>query len=198
MRIDFLRHGTTGRGDRLDGRGDVPLTEAGRDEMRRQTAGRRWAAVWSSPLVRAREMAQGIADRLSRPLVVDAGWAEMDFGAWEGRARLDIAAELEAFHADPVAHPPPGGEPWRDFEVRVAAALDRVLRSADAATVDCAEPVLVVAHGGPIRMALSLACGLPYERLWCLRIAYATRVGVDIGRSADGRLWGEIVEVAQP
>lgn len=189
MIVDLLRHGSTGRADRLDGRGNFPLTAEGRAEALRQTASGVWSRVWSSPLMRARETAADVAARLSVPLGVDADWAEMDFGAWEGRVRADIAMEIAAFHGDPAAHPPPGGESWACFEARIAAGLARVL-AADG-------PALVITHAGPLRMALSLACGLPFDRLWCLRIGTATRVRLELGRSED-RFWGEIIEVAQP
>jgi len=196
MMVDLLRHGATGRAGYIDGRSDWPLTDAGWHQMQRQTAGRRWVAIVASPLRRAREPAEQVARALDLAEVVDPDWAEVDFGDWDGRSRSDVEATpggaeaLTAFYADPASHPPPGGEPWSAFETRVAAALERV------AGMD--GPVLVISHGGPIRMALARACGLPLDRLWALRIGYGTRVRLHLDRAADGQLWGEIVEIAQP
>ena len=197
MIVDLMRHGSTGRDGFIDGRADWPPTDAGRAQIERQTQGRAWSSIRSSPLQRAREPAMRVAAALRLTATVDADWAELDFGQWDGRRRAEIEASpegraaLAAFHADPVAHPPPGGEAWSGFEERIGRALARLLD-------DGREPALIVTHAGPIRMALSLACGFPLDRLWALRIGYGTRVRVEIGRGDDGRPWGEIVEIVQP
>ncbi len=197
MLIDLMRHGSTGRSGFLDGRTDPALTDAGWAQIRAQTIERRWARIVASPLQRARVAAEALAAETGASLTVDAGWAEYDFGAWDGRARAEIEAEpggaaaLAAFYADPVKHAPPGGERWASFEIRVLQALRHAVNLAEG-------PVLVVSHAGPLRLALSLATGLERHSLWALRIGYGTRVRLNAGLDADGRLWGEIVELVQP
>ena len=83
------------------------------------------------------------------------------------------------------------GAPMHDVRRRIGRALD------DLATRDSG-PVLVVAHGGAIRVALSIVLAIPFERLWAVRLGCATRITVEMGRSASHGLWGEIVEIAQP
>ncbi|UFZ04701.1 histidine phosphatase family protein [Bradyrhizobium ontarionense] len=197
MRIDLLRHGTTGRDGYLDGRTDPPLSDAGWDQFRRQTQGGIWRRVVSSPRARARAAAEDYARRTGCALDIDADWSELDFGRWEGRKRSDIAAEpggaalLDAFHADPAASAP-DGESWADLQQRVARALDRILARPEPA------PVLVVAHGGAIRAALSHLLGWPLHQLWSLRIHPGTRIMLAAGQGGDGAPWGEIVEIIQP
>jgi alpha-ribazole phosphatase len=58
--------------------------------------------------------------------------------------------------------------------------------------------VLVVAHAGPIRTALSLATGIGMAALWALRIDPATRVRLHLSRDAERGMWGEIVDIEQP
>lgn len=197
MLIDFLRHGSTGRRGFLDGRTDRVLVAEGWAQFEVQTRGRRWSKIVTSPLQRARVAAERLAAATGMPLEIDGGWTEYDFGAWDGRARAEIektaegAASLAAFYADPVAHAPPGGEPWLSYEARVSDALRRVVSSAEG-------PVLVVSHAGPIRLALSLATGLDRNNLWALRIGYGTRLRLNAGLAADGQVWGEIVDLVQP
>lgn len=198
MRIDLLRHGDTGRDGHLDGRTDPPLSETGWRQFARQTEGGDWKLVVSSPLDRARSAAEGLAQRTSTPLRIDADWRELDFGRWEGRSRAEIGAEpdaaglLEAFYADPAAFTAPGGESWTMLRDRVGHALARLTAATELA------PVLVVTHGGAMRAALSLILGWPLQSLWSLRIKPATRITLEIGRSEDGALWGELVEIIQP
>jgi alpha-ribazole phosphatase len=198
MRIDLLRHGTTGRDGHLDGRTDPPLSEAGWHQFAKQTQDGSWPLVVTSPLARARLAAEDYARCSGSALRIDADWSELDFGQWDGRKRADIAAEpagaalLESFYADPSQFSAPGGERWIGLQQRASIALDRLLATPALA------PVLVVTHGGAIRAALAQLLGWPLQSLWSLRIDPATRVRLEAGRSADGTRWGEIVEIIQP
>jgi alpha-ribazole phosphatase len=198
MRIDLLRHGTTGRDGFLDGRTDPLLSEAGWQQFAKQTKDGAWPLVVSSPLARARLAAEEYARRAGCGLRVEADWAELDFGQWDGRARTEIAAEpegaalLDSFYANPAAFAAPGGERWIGLQQRVSIALDRLLATTELA------PVLVVTHGGAIRAALAQLLGWPLQSLWSLRIDPATRIRLEAGRSTDGARWGEIVEIIQP
>jgi alpha-ribazole phosphatase len=49
-----------------------------------------------------------------------------------------------------------------------------------------------------MRAALALACNIPIESLWAIRIDPATRITLRTGRGDWGALWGEIVETVQP
>lgn len=146
--IDLLRHGDTGqRGFR--GRTDDPLSPAGWTQMRAAVAAGRWDAVVSSPLRRCAAFAQELAAARCLPLALDERLAEYHFGAWEA---LPLAAIAEAqgealgrFWADPAACPPPGAEPFGDFEARVRGGLDAIARMP-------VRRVLVVTHGGVIRL----------------------------------------------
>ena len=197
MRLDLLRHGTTGRDGYLDGRTDPPLSEAGWDQFQRQTQNGAWRRVVSSPLARARAAAEDYARQTGCALDIDPDWSELDFGRWDGRRRSDIAAEpggaalLDAFHTD-CAMAAPGGESWDDLQARVGRAVDRMFASPDVA------PILVVTHGGPVRAALSYLLGWPLRQLWSLRVHPGTRIALEAGRGEGGALWGEIVEIIQP
>ncbi|MGJ5177698.1 histidine phosphatase family protein [Bradyrhizobium oligotrophicum] len=197
MRIDLLRHGTTGRDGHLDGRTDPPLSALGWDQFRRQTMNGAWRRIVTSPLARARAAAEDHARNTGCALQIDADWRELDFGRWDGLKRNDIVAEpdgaalLDAFYAD-AAVAAPDGESWSDLQARVARALDRIVISADVG------PVLVVTHGGAMRAALSLLLGWPLRQLWSLRIHPGTRITLEAGQSEQAAPWGEIVEIIQP
>ncbi len=195
--INLIRHGETEHSGRLLGRTDAKLSAAGRLEFERQTAAWPWSRVVCSPLRRSREPAEELAQSLDIPIRIDADWAELDFGDWDGtwlaelRADPMIAAQLDAFYRTSDAAGPPNGESWQQLLDRVARALDRL-------SDDAPSGILVVTHGGPIRAAISLSCDIPFDRLWTFKIDYGTRVSLRFGGGKGQRRWGEIIEIVQP
>lgn len=149
--IELLRHGRTVADGRWCGRSDVALAGEGWTQMWCAVEGRHWDGIVSSPLRRCAEFAQALALRLGVGCTLDARWQELDFGVWENRraAAIDVS-DLAAFWRDPDAHPPPGGERLGSLCARVRAAHE-ALRTSIAAD----EAVLVVTHGGPMRVLLS-------------------------------------------
>ena len=150
VQVDALRHGVTVDGG-FCGRLDTELTACGWLQMRHATrhAGP-WDRILTSPLQRCAAFAAALAaDRGVDCEVVD-DLAEFGFGAWEGctaeQIWRDDPAALERFWRDPWAHPPPGGETMEAFAVRVARVW------ADVAHAHAGRRVLLVTHGGVIRM----------------------------------------------
>jgi alpha-ribazole phosphatase len=192
-RVDFLRHGATEAGDVLLGRTDAPLSASGRETLARALAGRTWDGIVTSPLKRARETAAIAANGDDGLIAVDDAWREIDFGDWDGRLHASLATDtrLSDFYRDPDANPPPGGETMESVRARLTPALERLDARGQG-------PVLIVAHGGTIRMAMSLLLAIPFARLWAIRIAPAARISIEMGIAPVHGLWGEIVEIAQP
>jgi broad specificity phosphatase PhoE len=169
VRVSLLlaRHGETldNAAGLILGRRDPPLTEAGRNEARELAGAVRGdgiAAIWCSPLGRAKETAAivGVALGLT-PTVLD-GLIESDRGEWEGRSVAELARVSPELHAAFEAADPaftfPGGESLASQLKRTRAALDVVAAGP--------VPALVVAHAGTIRAALrALGDAPPPERL---------------------------------
>ena len=196
--IDLIRHGETEIRGLLLGRTDIALSESGWRQFEQQTAGGVWTTVVTSPLRRAREPAEKLAQLRHLPLRIDADWAEMDFGNWDGcplaelRADPTIAMELDTFYRSAEAPRAPEGESWLEFRARVTRALHRLLDTPVQGST------LVATHAGPMRAVLSAACDVPFERTWAFRIGYGTRVTLRVEREDDVRLWGEIIGIVQP
>jgi broad specificity phosphatase PhoE/ribonuclease HI len=159
-RLLMLRHGQTEHSAqrRYSGRGDLPLTELG--ERQAAAAAARLstidgvAAVLSSPMLRARQTAQPVADALGVPLSVHDGLIETDFGAWEG------LTFTEARERDPDLHTrwitdtsvaAPDGESMEAVHRRVRRALDQLIAEHGGATL------AVVTHVTPIKALLRMA-----------------------------------------
>jgi len=123
--------------------------------------------IITSPLSRAQDVARAVASRTGAPLHTDDRLAEMDFGAWEGRAWTAIPrAEIDAWAADPLRYRPGGGEAVSEVLLRVRRAWTGIASSADT--------TLVVTHAGPIRCLLHVALGVPILEAIQASVAYGS------------------------
>jgi broad specificity phosphatase PhoE len=150
-RIVLVRHGETDGNSsvRFHGSGDVELSEAGRDHMRRVgqgLAGEWFDLVVASPLRRSWEGARIVA--AGAPVRVEADFREIDFGRWEGLTAEEIEASDPILYRDWQERVPgfefPGGETRKSF-------LERVHRGVDALLASGARSALLVLHKGPVR-----------------------------------------------
>jgi probable phosphoglycerate mutase len=144
-RLVLARHGETewSRSGRHTGRTDIPLTASGRERAERlglTLRGRSFSRVLSSPFARALDTCRlaGFGDRVE--LVDDL--REWDYGAYEGRTRVEIAADVPGWTV--WTHPIVDGE-----------SLDELGRRADrviAATLPTGGDVLLFSHGHFLRV----------------------------------------------
>ena len=171
MSIDLLRHGDTGQRS-YRGQLDDALSEQGWTQLHDAVKGHEWDIVVSSSLQRCAAFAQELARARGLPLRLDARLAEYHFGQWQGVPIEDIAKEqgdaLAKFWADPVAYPPPGGETFDAFRSRLSAALD------DVASEAAGQRVLVVTHGGAIRLLRCLVEKRSYGDMASIDVPHAS------------------------
>ncbi len=163
-RLLLIRHGEAGRPGVLHGHVDVPLTDRGRDQVRRlarRLADEHLDAVYSSDLSRARESARILAEERGLPVIEDPAFRELSMGAWEGAPVDDLSrrepAALRHWWKDPVCSAPPNGESLRDLACRVLPALERLVRR------HAGQTVALVAHGGVNRVILLHHLEAPLE-----------------------------------
>jgi broad specificity phosphatase PhoE len=158
--VYLARHGQTAYNleRRFQGQLPVRLDDVGRrqaGELAERAAEHGFAALWCSPLLRARETGDIVARRIGLQLREDARLMETNAGDWTDRLFTDVQAEAPELFAKFVAGDPsfafPGGESFAEQEERVASALDQVEEGTP--------PVLVVCHGMVIRAALSNRAG---------------------------------------
>jgi broad specificity phosphatase PhoE len=158
----LVRHGETdwNREGRWQGHSDTALNEEGRRQARElaeQLAG--VDVVYSSDLARAQETAEIVAERHGLEVRPDPRLRERGFGAWEGLSSAEIERDFTEAHARWKSGEGFGAEdaePFDTFAARIHAFLEDVLRKHPS------ENVLVIAHGGSIRVIHALATGLDY------------------------------------
>lgn len=185
LSLELLRHGETEQGGGLRGSLDDALTTAGWAQLRAAVVNAgSWDRLVSSPLQRCARFAEELAAQRRLPLSLEPGLQELHFGAWEGRSAAELmetdAEALGRFWADPYAFTPPGGEPLVDFEARVLAAVQRLQAR------HAGERLLLVTHGGVMRLLLARARGLPRASLLQVSVGHARRHRLEC--QADGRL----------
>ncbi len=177
----LVRHGeSTGNAARLLlGRQEAPLTERGRAQARSVGAALpKVGSVVTSSLGRARETAA--AWDLDQPATVDDRWIEVDYGVHDGQPLTDVPADVwRSWRADPD-FVPEGGESLASAGLRVRAACEELFAMKGAgARAD--EPVVVVSHVTPIKLAVCWALGLGDEGTWSLYLANASITSIDWG-----------------
>lgn len=190
MRIGLLRHGEVEGGGRFRGHTDDPLTAAGLAQMHAAvTDGGDWDRVISSPSARCAAFAEEYARRYSTPLSFDARLMEIHFGDWEGRTAAELmttdADALTRFWNDPFHNTPPGGEPLTQFQARVLDAWHDIFTEHPAQ-----QHVLVVTHGGVIRVLLCQITGVSVAQLQEFSVGHGQLHDVRIDRDGSVRLGG--------
>jgi broad specificity phosphatase PhoE len=234
----FLRHGQSEwlAEGRFQGRSDTPLSTLGRRQA--ALAGARLAApdapprlpvpagepvaIVHSPLARTRQTAEAVvraylaAGRPAPVLRPEPGLAEIAQGAWEGLFQRDVEerypVEIAGWRRDPVAVQAPGGEKLHEVDLRVRAALGRVVAdlaavagtrtdgtgagtrtdgtgAGAAGTPSYYDPhagpwILLVGHDGAFKVALLALLGLPLDRFWTFT---QTTTGIAVLDILNGR-----------
>ena len=159
--IYIVRHGQTEKNKAkvLQGRSDVPLNDAGRQQAaevreRFEREGISFDKIYTSPLVRAVETAQIVAGAAPHQIVagaaphqivtgaapqqfeVDSRLIEMDYGPYEGMDLTHPAPEIITFFSDFVHNPAPEGmEPLPEVVARLGTFLEEIRDEARGRTI---------------------------------------------------------------
>ena len=177
----LLRHGVTAHTleKRFSGglaSANPGLSDEGRDQIR---AAAEWLSplaeridvVVSSPVRRTRESAEIVAELLARPLEEEPGFAEMEFGRWDGKTFGEVAEqhrdEMDAWLGS-LDVAPGGGESFRQVEQRVLAGLQRVLDA------HAGKTVVVVSHVTPIKTLVAHAVDAPLDAVFRMELSPAS------------------------
>lgn len=166
-RLVLIRHGhTTGNGGapvtRMSGWTDLPLSDKGWRQAellrRRMEAGAPFAAIYSSPLQRARDTALGLCAAGLGPLRLHEGLREIHCGDADGMPLDEVqrlypeqwAANLRQDDED---FRWPGGESYREFRERCLGAIRAI------AAAHPGERVAVITHSGVITQLIGAIQG---------------------------------------
>lgn len=147
--LGLLRHGQTDWNIdlRLQGSSDIPLNETGRNQaaVAGATFSREdWDVIIASPLSRARDTAQIVAQQLNMPVVIVPELVERSFGVAEGYSHSEWRKMYEANeHIE-------GLESLEDLRSRCELLLQLIATEYDGLRV------LAISHGALIRKVLRI------------------------------------------
>lgn len=162
-RVFLIRHGETQWNAelRVMGQLDIPLNDVGREQARRTAellAGERFAAIYSSDLVRAVETAQIIAAPHRLDVITLPELREARYGLWEGLTRQEVLErfpkEYKMRRTDPENFRPSGGESRKELYERASKIFSELVARHPR------QKILLVSHGGTIRAILRSVLGL--------------------------------------
>ncbi len=159
-RLFLIRHGATtlSAEDRFAGALDVDLSDEGRRQaalLGERLAAEKIAAVYCSPLRRARDTAAAVASPHGLTAQPQDALREIHHGRWEGLTRREVeerfAAEYADWESDPFTLAPEGGESGAAVMARALPAVRAIVRA------HAGSSAAIVSHKATIRLVL---CGL--------------------------------------
>lgn len=150
------------------GRRDLPLSDQGVAQARAAADlldGLALGDLLASPLQRALQTAEIIAERFDIDVARDPRLTDFDVGKWAGMTYQEVAAspEYQRYLADSKTSGIPGGEGLEDIRHRAVSALEQALGDSPAG-----EAIGLVTHAGVIRVLLAHYLGAPpanYHRI---------------------------------
>jgi len=171
MQLYVVRHGETAwnKEEVFRGRKDVPLNETGQKQA--QQTGQYFenkgiARIFSSPLSRAIQTAEGISKKTKIPIEVMDELNDMNFGVWEGLTLREVEKlypeELKAWQQSPHKFIASEGESLGDVRRRVTKGIQKILSNE-------AGPIVLVTHRVICKIIFLYALDIQNHHFWNMR-----------------------------
>ncbi len=169
MKIYLVRHGQTDANISgiYQGNMDVPLNDTGVKQaylLGERLKNQPIDVIYSSHLKRARSTAQAIVEHHDLNPIIKKDFQEISLGEWQGKSRETVQEEYKDFlearkaNNDVYNTPAPGGESFKELEVRSMRQLHEVIANEDK------EHVMIVSHGGVIKSIIANILELSFEK----------------------------------
>lgn len=167
----FMRHGETvwNTERRYQGMTDIELSDEGIRQAK--CVAERFKnihidKIYSSPLKRAIETARPIAENKGLEIISEDAFREIHFGEWEGMTVPDLTQKYGDRYINFIREPHnygfPGEENIDNVIKRIKPSIDRIIENDDG-------DVLIVSHGGIIRLMIMYIMGLDnswFTKMW--------------------------------
>lgn len=164
INIFILRHGHTKGTERhrYYGRTDIPLSKSGIRQIKKLILKADY--IYSSPLKRCIQTAEIIGG----PVEISNDLIEIDFGDWEGLTLKQMQRRnpriFNKWLNDFTNFRMPRGESVRNMIRRVERFWKYIIEKHHSGNI------LIVTHGGPAKIIVMKAFGIPMEKFWNLHI----------------------------
>lgn len=161
-RFCLIRHGETqwNADGRVQGQLDIPLSEVGVGQARavaRALGGEKFDALYCSDLVRVRQTAQPLAEKLGLEVRLDPRLRERHYGVFQGMTYADAKEKIpegyRRFREKDPDYDFESGESLSQFSERALACLSSLARENEG------KSIVIFTHGGIVEMAYRHATG---------------------------------------
>jgi broad specificity phosphatase PhoE len=171
-RVYLVRHGTTdwNKEEIFRGRLDCKLNETGQAEARALAeyfTDIPLQAIYSSPLSRAMETAQAVAEAKALQVVPHPEFIDIDFGEWQGLPLKEVREKYSELYRlwreRPEAIHFPGGENLARVRARAGEGLQKVVRENPDKTA------LILSHRVVTKVLICTVLGLDDSHFWHIK-----------------------------
>ncbi len=169
MRLYIIRHGQTAwnKEEVFRGTKDIPLNEVGLKEAKALGSYLKdvpFDALYTSPLARARQTAQAVADAVRVTPLVETNLIDLNFGDWQGVSHKEVKERFPDLYNTWITAPErakfPGGEALNDVLERVDALLASLLKRYPNGTVG------LFTHRVVCKVLICRLLGLGLDHFW--------------------------------
>lgn len=197
LNLYLVRHGKVNAQPGLHGQTDLKVDHVEQLKIAQAWEGRgeSVAGIISSPLSRCHDLAQIIAEQQLLPIKVENDLQELDFGDFDG-VPFDMISEhwdkLDAFWNAPVEHPLPNAETLEAFYQRVSCVWSQIIN-------DINDNLLIITHGGVIRMILAHVLGVDWRNpRWYSTLAIGNASVTHITITIDDQIYALVRSIGVP
>lgn len=171
LRLYMMRHGETvwNTERRYQGMTDIELSDTGIRQAR--CAAERFKnididKIYCSPLKRAMATAKPIADEKKLDIIPEENFREICFGDWEGMTVSELTRKYGEEYMNFIKEPHKYGFPG---ECTIDKVIERMKPSLDRIIKNESGNILIISHGGIIRLMIMYIMGLDnswFTKMW--------------------------------
>ncbi|MGR5420730.1 alpha-ribazole phosphatase [Vibrio sp. PNB22_4_1] len=197
LNLYLVRHGKVVAPPGLHGQTDLKVDHVEQLKIAQawERRGESVAGIISSPLSRCHDLAQIIAEQQLLPINVENDLQELNFGDFDGVPFDTISehwAKLNAFWNAPAQHPLPNAETLEAFYQRVSCVWSQIIN-------DINDNLLIVTHGGVIRMILAHVLGVDWRNpRWYSTLAIGNASVTHITITIDDQIYASVRSIGVP
>lgn len=183
MKIIMVRHGETiaNNEKRYLGLKNSPYTEKGKSQVEeivtKLSKYRNIKEIYCSQLPRTLSIADKIATRLDKKVIITTDICELDFGIFDGKTYKEIEKdhpkEWAAWVLDQLNYKIPKGESMKDLYDRVSRFIDELIEKKSEGQY------LLITHGGIIQTIITYLLDLDIKDRWHFKIPPGAIVEID-------------------
>ncbi len=176
-RLHLVRHGEVDEAYHqvFGGSIDMELSPVGHDQAKglaKFLQCHNYDYIYRSPMVRVQQTAKPLLDALGREAEVIGDLREVDFGVWTGHKWHEIQEKFGVDAEDWLVHLENGdvdeAESMDGYRSRIRGSLEHMMGEGSG------QVVLVLCHGGVIRMLMSLLLDEPFSKMDRYEVDFAS------------------------